>query len=114
MRYDDTPGGQGLCPPGWHVPTEAEWNVLFSNWTNSAFAASPLKYSGYSGFDAFLAGVRHQNVQWNYQDFAVFFWSSDAHGQGKAWAHGMNEYDPSVSYYPALRSNAFSVRCLKD
>ncbi|MEI6900996.1 MAG: FISUMP domain-containing protein, partial [Bacteroidota bacterium] len=22
MRYDDTPGLQGLCPPGWHVPTQ--------------------------------------------------------------------------------------------
>jgi len=24
MRYDDTPGLQGLCPPGWHVPDEAD------------------------------------------------------------------------------------------
>jgi hypothetical protein len=26
----------------------------------------------------------------------------------------MNEYDPSVSLYPSLRSNAFSVRCVRD
>jgi len=26
----------------------------------------------------------------------------------------MNEPDPSVSVYPAFRTNAFSVRCLKD
>jgi uncharacterized protein (TIGR02145 family) len=114
MQYQETPGLQGLCPPAWHIPTEAEWNTLFSNWWNNAFAGAPLKYSGYSGFDALLSGVRHQNVQWDYRDFATFFWSSTPYNAYKAWSHGMNDYDPSVALYPALRSNAFSVRCLKD
>jgi len=114
MLYDNTPGLQCICPPGWHIPTEIDWNTLFANWTNNAFAAAPLKYSGYSGFNAFLLGARHQNVQWDYQNFATFFWSSTAYGPYKAWAHGMNDPDFSVSYYPSLRSNAFSVRCLRD
>jgi uncharacterized protein (TIGR02145 family) len=114
MRYDDTPVQQGLCPPGWHIPTEAEWNTLFSVYTSNGFAGSPLKYSGYSGFNAMLSGVSHQNVQWDFQNFATFFWSSTSHGSYKAWAHGMNDYNPSVSFYTSLRSNAFSVRCLKD
>jgi uncharacterized protein (TIGR02145 family) len=87
---------------------------LFSNWWNNAFAGAPLKYSGYSGFDALLSGVRHQNVQWDYRDFATFFWSSTSYNAYKAWSHGMNDYDPSVASYPALRSNAFLVRCLRD
>jgi len=114
MLHDNTPGLQGLCPPGWHVPTEAEWNTLFANWVSSAFASDPLKYSGYSGFNAFLQGARHLAVQWDYQNFAAFFWSSTPHGPYRAWAHGMNDFDPSVAFYPSLRSNAFSVRCLKD
>jgi uncharacterized protein (TIGR02145 family) len=114
MRYDDTPGLQGFCPPGWHVPTETDWNTLFANWTNNAFAGAPLKYSGYSGFDALLSGVRHLNVQWDWQNIATFFWSSTPYGEYKAWANGMNDYDPSVASYPALRSNGFSIRCLKD
>jgi uncharacterized protein (TIGR02145 family) len=114
MRYDDTPGPQGLCPPAWHVPTEAEWNTLFANWTNNAFAGAPLKYSGYSGFNALLSGVRHLNVQWDYQNIATFFWSSTPYGAYKAWAHGMNDYDPSVAAYPSSRANAFSIRCLRD
>jgi uncharacterized protein (TIGR02145 family) len=114
MNYDNTPGLQGLCPPGWHIPTETEWNALFDVYISNGFAGSPLKYSGYSGFDALLTGSRHQNVQWDYQNFATFYWSSTAHGVNKAWAHGMNDVDPSVSLYPSLRSNAFSVRCLRD
>lgn len=56
LRYEDAEEIQGLCPPGWHVPTAAEWNTLFANWTNNALAGAPLKYSGYSGFNAFLFG----------------------------------------------------------
>jgi uncharacterized protein (TIGR02145 family) len=114
MQYDDTPGLQGLCPPGWHIPTEAEWNVLFSNWTNNAFAGAPLKYSGYSGFNALLSGVNHLNRQWDFQDFVTFFWSSTSHGPYKAWVHAMNDMDFSVSYYPSYRANSFSVRCIRD
>jgi uncharacterized protein (TIGR02145 family) len=114
MNYDETLSTQGLCPPGWHIPTEADWNTLFTNYISNAFAASPLKYSGFSGFNALLSGARHLNKTWDYQGFAIFFWSSTSHGVNKAWAHGMNDVDPSVSLYPAFRSNAFSVRCLKD
>jgi uncharacterized protein (TIGR02145 family) len=114
MRYDDTPAQQGLCPPAWHVPTEAEWNTLFAVYTNNGFAGSPLKYSGYSGFNALLSGVNHFNRQWDFNGFATFFWSSTPYGPNKAWAHGMNDYNPSVSVYPSNRANAFSIRCLKD
>jgi uncharacterized protein (TIGR02145 family) len=114
MLYDETPGDQGFCPPAWHIPTENDWNTLFANWTNNGFAGSPLKYSGYSGFIALLSGARYINKSWDFQGFATFFWSSTSHSDTQAWAHGMNDPDPSVSVYPASRTNAFSVRCVHD
>jgi uncharacterized protein (TIGR02145 family) len=114
MCYDETSADQGLCPPGWHIPSENDWNILFATYINSGFAGSPLKYSGYSGFNAFLSGVRHINKGWDLSGFATFFWSSTSTSDSKAWAHGMNEVDPSVSLYSASRANAYSVRCLKD
>jgi uncharacterized protein (TIGR02145 family) len=114
MNYDEIVSNQGLCPPGWHIPSEADWNVLFTNYINNGFAASPLKYSGFSGFNALLYGVNHLNKTWDYPGFATFFWSSTSHGTMKAWAHGMNDPDPSVSAYPSFRNNAFSIRCIKD
>ena len=114
MLYSETPGQQGFCPPGWHIPSEAEWQTLFSIWTNNGFAGAPLKYSGYSGFNALMSGVRHLSVQWDYQNVATFFWSSTPYGAYKAWAHGMNDYEPGVAAYPSSRANAFSTRCLKD
>jgi uncharacterized protein (TIGR02145 family) len=114
MTYTSGPVSQGLCPPGWHVPTEAEWTILFNNYINSGFAGAALKSTGYSGFDAEVAGFDIFNRNYYYNNFAGLFWSADAHGPFKAWAHGMNTFNPSVSFYPSSRSNAFSVRCIKD
>ena len=114
MQYQDVEGIQGLCPPGWHLPSEQDWNTLFSNYTNNGFAALPLLYTGYSGFHAFTDGVNYFNNSWQFNSFATYFWSSTPHGTNKAWAHAMNTFDPSVSYYPSFRSNAFPVRCLKN
>ncbi|MGE5424062.1 MAG: FISUMP domain-containing protein, partial [Syntrophothermus sp.] len=114
MDYTSTPGEKGLCPPGWHVPAEAEWQTLFSNYTNNAFAAAALKYSGFSGFNAQMTGIIPQLTPLHFYQYATIFWTSSSYGSNKAWAHGMNETDPSVSVYPSTRQNAFSVRCLKD
>ena len=114
MQYDETPADQGFCPPGWHIPTENDWNTLFAVYTNNGFAGSPLKYSGFSGFNALLSGENYFNTSWDFKGFATFFWSSTLHSPTKAWAHGMNDPDPSVSVYPATRVSAFSVRCLED
>jgi len=114
MQYNDLPATQGLCPPSWHLPTETEWTSLFNHFIGSGFAGSPLKYDGYSGFNALLSGVMGANKSWPLDGFATIFWSSTSTDNKKAWAHGMNGPDPSVSYYPASRSNGFSVRCIKD
>jgi uncharacterized protein (TIGR02145 family) len=114
MQYNDLASVQGLCPPAWHIPSETEWTTLFNHYINNGFAGSPLKYSGYSGFYALLSGIRGANKSWSFDGFATIFWSSTAIGTYKAWAHGMNDPDPSVSDYPGSRSNGFSVRCIKD
>jgi uncharacterized protein (TIGR02145 family) len=114
MRYDNTAAAQGFCPPGWHVPTENEWNTLFLLYISNGFAGAPLKYTGYSGFDAFLSGVRFNNISWDFFNFAIMFWSSTEEAPLKAWAHGMNTFNPSVSYYPSSKTHAFAVRCIQD
>jgi uncharacterized protein (TIGR02145 family) len=114
MKYGAVAGSQGICPPDWHVPTENDWTTLFNFYISNGFAGSPLKYTGYSGFNAFLDGTRFNNVKWDFSNFAVMFWSSTAQGPRKAWAHGMNTFTPSVSYYPSLRNNAFYLRCIKN
>jgi uncharacterized protein (TIGR02145 family) len=114
MQYEDIPAVQGLCPPEWHVPDENEWNALFNLFISNGFAGSPLKYTGYTGFNALLDGLRFKYKAWGMDNFATLIWSSSSCGPDKAWAHGMNSFNPSVSFYPASKSNAFVVRCVKD
>jgi uncharacterized protein (TIGR02145 family) len=114
MAYSAVQGSHGICPPGWHVPAESEWIQLFNNYIDNGFAGSALKATGYSGFNALIPGVNFFNLRFNFNSFAGIYWSSDPDGPYKAWAHGMNFFNPSVSFYPGSRSNAFSLRCLKD
>ena len=76
MQFSDVEGIQGLCPPAWHIPTENEWTTLFNFYTSNGFAGSPLKSTGFSGFNALLMGIRFDNGMWNFFNFATFFWSS--------------------------------------
>ena len=88
MNYGISLADQGLCPPGWHVPSESDWNNLFAEWTNNAFAAWPLLYTGFSGFNAELSGVRHENKTYDWPGFSTFFWSSTSSWQSEgmvAW-----------------------------
>jgi uncharacterized protein (TIGR02145 family) len=114
MKYDNTSASQGICPPGWHVPTEPEWMVLFNFYGGPAFAGRPLQDTVSTGFHALPGGVFYQNSAWSFQNMATFFWSSTPANPVKIISHGMNIHDISVSYYESLKNNAFPVRCLRD
>jgi len=114
MLYDNTPANQGFCPPGWHVPTEAEWTVLLNFYSGNALAGKPLQDLIAPGFHALPGGVLYQNDTWSFKGLATIFWTSSPAGPLRVISHGMNTVDASVSYYESLRSHAFPVRCLKD
>lgn len=114
MDYQYIESSQGICPPAWHIPSEAEWISLFSNFSGLAHAGRELKLQGSSGFDALLTGMNIQSCSWSLRGFAGFFWSSSSTGPLKSISHGLNIYDDGISTYNSLHSNAFSVRCIKD
>jgi uncharacterized protein (TIGR02145 family) len=114
MQYQTTEGSQGLCPPGWHVPTETEWTTLVDYYLGNGSAGRPLQDTFLNEFNALRHGVFYLNSSWSFTDFATIFWSSTSSGPSTAISHGMNLYDFSVSLYPGSRANAFSVRCIHD
>ncbi|MFA5815492.1 MAG: FISUMP domain-containing protein [Bacteroidales bacterium] len=34
MNYSKTEGAQGICMPGWHIPTDHDWQTLMANFYN--------------------------------------------------------------------------------
>ena len=112
MKYEDTSAGQGICPAGWHVPAEPEWQALLTYYNGSAFAGLSLQDP--SGFNALTGGVLYQNSSWSHKGLAVLFWTSTTTTPVKVMSHGMNDRDKSVSDYESLKNNAFPVRCIKN
>ncbi|MCX6265903.1 MAG: hypothetical protein NTW16_00895 [Bacteroidetes bacterium] len=117
MWHDPAPGGQGLCPAGWHVPTDQEWLTLLNYYGGRSVAGDSLKNQQNGSFRASPGGVLYQNHTWSFDppDLAVtFFWTSEPEGLLRAKSHGMNSEVSSVSDYRSGRGNGFSVRCLRD
>lgn len=131
MNYDTlTPGTQGICPTGWHLPTVSEWSVLLDYLGGSGLAGGKMKTTGTthwqspntgatnsSGFSGLPGGIRDGVI--SIGDFTAIswvgdFWSSTEYSSGEAWYVGLNS---NVSY--ALSSisskvNGFSVRCIRN
>ena len=113
---------QGLCPPEWHVPTEAEWHNLIdavaSMTPGDGLAGSYLKDTNPGfGFHVLLDGIYYLNNTWAFTSgslTATMFWTSANSGAYRAIARGINNFDYGVSFYPSSRANSFPVRCVKD
>ncbi len=118
MRYTTAEDAQGLCPPGWHIPSAAEWNTLLAFYSGPGMAGGPMKDTLLlNGFKSYQQGFLYQNNTRAFTtgiDAGSMYWTSTSLGADRAVARGLNNYNPSVSMYPSLRGNAFGVRCIKD
>lgn len=116
----------GLCPTGWHVPTDAEWAKLTISLGGNSVAGGKLKASGTSfwaspntgatnetGFTALPGGFR--TVFGDYMDITGngWWWSSTS-GSTSAWVRAMFYNATSVYRATADHWGGLSVRCLKD
>ncbi|MFZ4521321.1 MAG: FISUMP domain-containing protein [Bacteroidales bacterium] len=125
MDYSATPSSKGLCPPAWHVPSEAEWQYLIDKLvpgiplsrTNSTLGATLKDTQLTDGFTALMGGLEYNDRNWAFFSGIVtgtMFWTSTECSATQAVARGLNVVNPSVSWYCNSRANAFSQRCVKD
>jgi len=123
MQYQVPAPGQyiqGLCPPEWHVPTEAEWADLENYYQGPGLAGwSLIDPNPANGFHALTLGILYQNIFWAFTSpgfTASFFWTStpSPSNSSRVYTHGVNQVNASVSKYFSGRGNAFPVRCVKD
>ena len=118
--------GSGLCPSGWHVPTDGEWTNLKNYISSQGFSGTEgtaLKSTaGWSGggngtddfeFSALPGGFREFNGDFSDAGFLGNWWSSSPNG-GDAWYWDLSSYDPDVVRYYYDPRVGFSVRCLRD
>ena len=139
MQYTTTQGVRGICPDGWHVPTDDEWKVL-EGAVDSQYGVGDTEWDKleFRGFDAGLnlkstygwlnnnngtdlydftalpAGFRNYGGDFFGLGRAVVFWSSTEYSVYHVWGHYLSHLNAGVYryYYPKPIGN--SVRCLKD
>ena len=115
---------RGLCPVGWHVPTDVEWTVMTDYLGGLSVAGNKLKkINGWgegtegtneSGFSAIPTG-RRDGGDGNYYGAGVVadWWTSTSSEGGKAWSRYLHDA-PFMSRFEYAKDFGFSIRCIKD
>ena len=118
---------RGVCPAGWHIPSDAEWDALvtFAGGYFSSTAGTKLKAaSGWNssngtndyGFSALPGGYGYQNGSFGYVGSWGNWWSATEHADytsSHASNRGMNS-SSDVGIYGTQKPILYSVRCVQD
>jgi uncharacterized protein (TIGR02145 family) len=122
---------RGLCPTGWHVPSDAEWTTLENHLGASSVEGGALKSTATqptpggwnspntgatnsSGFTALPGGG--QNVNGDFIALSIYglWWSSSVTPGSGAWLRDLYYIASDITRHDYGRNWGFSVRCLKD
>jgi uncharacterized protein (TIGR02145 family) len=116
---------RGLCPTGWHVPSDAEWTTLETSLGGSSVAGGKMKSTAgwnapntaatnESGFTGLPGGYRPSDVTYTTIGNLGLWWSSTEYGSSFAWTRVLSYVNTHVlrDYYS--KPHGFSVRCLRD
>jgi len=121
---------QGICPTGWHIPSDGEWTTLTRYVSSSEScnpdngcspAATKLKASSplWDGtndfnFDALPSGYRGNNGQFTHDGSRANFWATLSDDDDKSYRRYLNNGDAKVNRNDDKKIFGYSVRCLKD
>lgn len=130
MNYTAAQGGQGICPNGWHVPTDAEWQTMITAaggtliTPNGGYGGNKLKNIGEgfgagagtntSGFSAKHGGDRDAFGIFYGLTFRSIFWTSTTNGSGAYQYSLWADRDTIFRGGNALKETGFSCRCVKN
>ena len=120
-------GIQGVCPAGWHLPSDAEWTELTDYLGGTSDAGGKLKETGTThwnspntgatnetGFTALPGGYRNFNGTFNYFGYNGNWWSATENSTHGAWYRNMYFNFSNVYRNFVNKELGFSVRCLRD
>ena len=109
---------QGICPDGWHIPSQEEWAVLDAydaahlqstdHWLNSTGTNA-------TGFNSRPAG-KYDSATGMFTGLYGFtgYWASDDTPGTSANAFILNYYCDTLEESLILKADGLSVRCVMD
>ena len=123
---------RGLCPSGWHVPSDPEWAELGDSLGGTPVAGGKLKSTGTieqgtglwyvpntdatnsSGFTGLPGGYRINYGTYYSMGNVAYFWSSSDTVPDNAWNFVLDANNAELKRIFNFKTNGFSVRCCKD
>jgi uncharacterized protein (TIGR02145 family) len=129
MQYLTAQKSQGICPTGWHIPAEVEWDTLVAFLGGDAVAGGKIKQGGdshflspnigatnHSGFTALPGGYSYATGSHYFSNIQKvgYFWSSTADNETDVWFRSLSFAGEKINRYVNYKSTGASVRCLRD
>ncbi len=111
MQYSTTEGSQGICPVGFHIPTNAEWTTMI-NYLGSSTAGTQLKVGGATNFNALLSGA-NLGGSFSSLNTSSYVWSSSEYDSTRSWTRNFWSGASVGSSYD-FKTRGFSVRCVSQ
>lgn len=129
-------GVQGICPSGWHVPSDGEWKTLEKalgltqagvdslGWRGANEGRSIKSAAGWAnngngsnsnGFNAFPAGIFTSGNLGSLGEYTQF-WSTHQGTPSKAWYRSLYSLNQTIfrNFSTGYKSRGFSCRCVED
>jgi uncharacterized protein (TIGR02145 family) len=117
---------QGICPTGWHLPTDAEWTALIT-YLGPSGGGGKMKETGTShwltpntgatntsGFTALPGGYSTLGGIFSTLTSTGYFWAMSEFNATDAWYRSLSYSNDGVIYFEHLKSYGYSVRCLQN
>jgi uncharacterized protein (TIGR02145 family) len=116
---------QGVCPEGWHLPSDAEWTALTTAIGGTSGGGTKLKAtSGWSGspgngtddygFSALPGGYEYSSGSFYGVGSIGYWWSSTQDVATVAFNRNMSGSNSNVSRDIVYDSYSSSIRCLQN
>ena len=115
---------RGICPSGWHIPSEAEWDILMDYVGGSSTAGTKLKAtSGWNengngtdeyGFSALPGGYGSSSGGFDIVGSYGYWWSATEDLAYGAYNRYMGYCNDDVYRDYINKSSLYSVRCVQD
>jgi len=125
MNYTTLKGSQGICPPGWHIPTDTEWQemeislgmseseAVKSNTWRGTDQGTQLGPGGSSGYNALYSGRSVPGFGFTGLTSYEYIWTSNEFNE-LAWRRCLDQASPKVGRYNTFpKTYGMSVRCVR-